>query len=63
MLNSKQIILVEDNLDDIELTLRTFKSNNITNEVIVKRDREKTLDFFFRNYGLAGFVKLKEAKI
>ena len=34
----KTILLVEDNPDDIDLTLRAFKKNNIHNEVHVVQD-------------------------
>ena len=39
------ILLVEDNPDDVDLTLRAFKKNNITNPVIVARDGVEALDY------------------
>jgi CheY-like chemotaxis protein len=53
MLIEKKILLVEDNPDDIELTLREFKKNNIMNEIIVKHDGAEALDFFFGKDGIA----------
>ena len=37
-MNEKIILLVEDNPDDEELTLRALKKNNIQNDVVVARD-------------------------
>ena len=53
MINNKKILLVEDNPDDIELTLRAFRKSNIMNEIIVKRDGAEALDFFFGKDGVA----------
>ncbi|GAI27172.1 unnamed protein product, partial [marine sediment metagenome] len=36
-MNNKIILLVEDNPDDVDLTLRALKKNNITNQVVVVR--------------------------
>ena len=46
-MNSKTILMVEDNPDDVELTLRAFKQNNISNNVIVARDGTEALDYLF----------------
>ena len=48
----KQIILlVEDNSDDVELTLRVFRAHNIANEVKVARDGVEALEILYGTEG------------
>jgi len=47
MKEKRTILLVEDNPDDIELTLRALKQYNIRNEITVVRDGAEALDYFF----------------
>ena len=53
-MNDKSILLVEDNPDDEELTLRALKKNNILNEVTVVRDGAQALDYLFCQGAYAG---------
>jgi CheY-like chemotaxis protein len=41
------ILLVEDNEDDEELTLRAFKRHHVSDEVVIVRTGEEALDFLF----------------
>ena len=42
-----EILLVEDNPSDVELTLHAFAKHNITNRIHVVRDGAEALDFLF----------------
>jgi two-component system, response regulator len=41
------ILLVEDNPNDVKLTLRTFKTANLANTVYIARDGVEALEFLF----------------
>jgi len=46
-MNGKMVLLVEDNDDDVELTLRSFQKNKLSNKVIVTRNGQEALDYLF----------------
>jgi CheY-like chemotaxis protein len=70
----KLILLVEDNPDDANLTIRALKKGNITNEIVVARDGTEALDYLlgtgaYKDHdtstmrGLSGDSILEEARV
>jgi len=65
------ILLVEDNPDDLDLTLRAFRKNNICNQIVIARDGQEALDYLFATSrggdhtpaALPGVVLLDEAPL
>jgi two-component system response regulator len=53
-MSNRTILLVEDNPDDVTLTLRALKKNNVTNEVVVATDGVEALDYLFGTGAHAG---------
>jgi len=53
-METKLILLVEDNPDDELLLLRAFKKNHILNRVIVARDGVEALNYLFSTGAYAG---------
>src|SRR3989337_3047836 len=53
-MSKRNILLVEDNPDDVALTLRALRKNNIANEVIVANDGVEALDYLFGTGAYAG---------
>lgn len=45
--NAIEILLVEDNPNDVELTLRALRKNNFVNHIHVVTDGEEALEYFF----------------
>ncbi|MCJ2047784.1 response regulator [Methylobacterium sp. J-078] len=44
----KPILLVEDNPNDIELTLAALEKSQLANEIVICRDGAEALDFLYR---------------
>ena len=51
--NEIEILLVEDNANDVELTLRALKKHNLANKVHVVKDGAEALDYIFANNAYA----------
>ena len=49
-----QVLLVDDNPNDVELALHSFKQHNLGNHVQVARDGAEALDFIFGTGPYAG---------
>lgn len=50
----KVILLVEDNQDDVDLTLHAFRKGNIANKVVVASDGAAALDYLFGTGAFTG---------
>jgi len=53
-MEQKYILLVEDNPDDVELTLLAFKKYNIKNDLVVIQNGAEALDYLFAEGAYAG---------
>lgn len=49
----KRILLVEDDPNDIELTLNALEEYNLSNEIVVARDGVEALDYLYRRGNFA----------
>src|SRR5213596_464571 len=46
-LDDVEVLLVEDNPNDVELTLRALQKHNLANKVFIVKDGAEALDFMF----------------
>jgi CheY-like chemotaxis protein len=53
-MNEVEILLVEDNPHDLELTLRALRKNHLANSIVTVSDGEEALDFLFGRGKYAG---------
>lgn len=58
-----EILLVEDNPSDIELTLRSLKQQKISNKVFVVNDGVEALEFLYSEGAYAGRKTEKDPKV
>src|ERR1043166_9544698 len=56
--NSVEVLLVEDNVNDAELTIRELKKHNMANNLVHVKDGEEALDFIF---GTGKYAGLRDA--
>ena len=57
-----EILLVEDNPHDVELTLRALKKHNLANNVHEARDGQEALDYIYATGSFSG-VKCNQLKV
>ncbi len=62
-INEVEILLVEDNPNDVEMTLRALKKHNITNSVHVVKDGAEALEFVFATGAYASRNMLQKPKV
>ncbi len=53
-METRSILLVEDNPSDIKLTQRALSKNHVANELLVARDGQEALDYLFGTGAHAG---------
>jgi len=61
--NDVEILLVEDNATDAELTIRALKKNNISNDIFWVKDGAEALDFIFTSGAYANREINKTPKV
>src|SRR6516162_9430377 len=68
----RPILLVDDSLNDIELTQTALKQNHLANDIVITRDGGEALDFLYRRGAYKGresvnpvvvFLDLKMPKV
>jgi len=63
MTNDVQILLVEDNSSDAEMTIRALKKNNLANQLIHVKDGAEALDFIFSEGKFEGNGGIQKPKV
>jgi two-component system response regulator len=58
-----EVLLVEDNVEDQELTLRALKKKGISNRIHVANDGEQALDFLFGRGAYQGRTRTDAPKV
>jgi len=61
--NIVDIVLVEDNPADVELTLRALKKFHVANKIVVLNDGQQALDYFFARGSYAERDTMKQPKV
>jgi CheY-like chemotaxis protein len=43
----RKVLLIDDNVDDVDLTLRAFRKNNFKNEIVIAYDGAEALEYLY----------------
>lgn len=62
-METKEILYIEDNPNDIELTLRALKKHNIANSIQIIKDGEEALEYVFATGRYAERNKQENPKV
>src|SRR5580658_8751529 len=63
MLNQVEVLLVEDNVHDAEMTIRALRRVNLANNLVHVKDGEEALDFIFARGKFDGREAEKRPKV
>jgi two-component system, response regulator len=58
-----EILLIEDNMNDAELTIRSLNKNNVSNKIVHLKDGVAALEFLFGTGEFEGRNTLKKPKV
>ncbi len=58
-----EILLIEDNMNDAEMTMRSLKKNSVSNKVLHLKNGEEALDYIFGNGQFGGRDINKRPKV
>jgi two-component system response regulator len=63
MMNQVELLLVEDNIHDAEMTIRALRKVNLSNNMVHVKDGEEALDFIFGRGKFAGREAANQPKV
>jgi two-component system response regulator len=62
-MNPVEILLVEDNLDDAEMTINALRKKNLASTITHVEDGEEALEFLFAEGRFAGRSRIEQPKL
>ncbi|HEX9514110.1 MAG TPA: response regulator [Puia sp.] len=63
MHNQVEVLLVEDNIHDAEMTIRALRKVNLANKLVHVKDGEEALDFIFARGKFTGRETMNQPKV